>query len=76
MDDDFLRRLNFDDATQLIKCMNDAHCSHIAGRMPKKEVYEEQPPQTKNLIPSNIEAPIFELKPLLEDLKYPFLGPK
>lgn len=59
MDDGFLERLNLDDATQLIKCMNDAYCSHIVGWIPKKEVYKELPLQ--KLIPSNTETPILEL---------------
>lgn len=75
MDDDFLEWFNFDDTDQRIKFMNDVHCSHVAGWMPKKKVYEELSPQTKKLIPSNIEAPILELKSLPEDLKYSFFWP-
>lgn len=56
--------------------MNDAHCSHAAGCTPKKEVFEELLPQMKNLIPSNIETTVRELKSLPEGLKYAFLGPK
>lgn len=52
MDDNFLQRLNLHDVAQLIKCMNYAHCSHIARWIPKREAYEELPPPTMKLIPS------------------------
>lgn len=55
MIDSFLGRHNFDDDTQILKCLNGALCSHIVWWMPKKEVYEELPTQKKKLIPSNIQ---------------------
>lgn len=44
IDDSFLERLNFNDATQILKCMNDAFCSYVVRWTPKKEVFENLPP--------------------------------
>lgn len=60
----------------IMKSLINAHCSHITGWIPKMQVYEELPPNIRKLIPSDVQATIFELKPLFEDLKHMFLEPK
>ncbi|XP_058217027.1 uncharacterized protein LOC131327924 [Rhododendron vialii] len=41
---------------------------------PKFEVFEELPPIEKKVLPSSVEPPKLELKPLPDTLKYVFLG--
>lgn len=72
----FLDKFKLDEAIQFANYMNNACCMYAARWILGKVVFEELPPQTKKLVPFNIEALIFELKPLFEGLKYAFLRPK
>lgn len=74
--EEFLNKFKLDDAIHLANYMNNAHYLYVTWWIQKKEVFEELHPLTKKLIRSSIKSPIFELKPLLEDIKYVFLEPK
>lgn len=72
----FIKKFKLDYVIQFVDYMNDAHCLYIAGSIPRNLFFKELPPMVKKLIPSKIEAPSHEFKPLPKDLKYVFLEPK
>lgn len=76
MDDGFLEKLNFGDAAQLVKCMNNAHYSNVARWMSKKKVFEELSLQIEKINSFQYQALIAKFKLLHEDLKYAFSGSK
>lgn len=74
--DDFLDKSNFDNTLQIGNYLKGAPGLYVTRWIPKKKVFEELSPLTKKLLPSNIKALIFVLKPLPKNLKYTFMGSK
>ena len=57
--------------SHMLSFLNTFQDSKVSGWRPK---FEELPPQSSVLVPSCVQPPKLDLKPLLADLKYSFLG--